>query len=135
MRYRLKKSPRDWRKYLLSLTAMLSMVVGVLIWKSFITWTNAYVAWSLIAFLLIIGLFSDFVSGVVYRGAMAVGYRVGQVFGVVFLFVLFCVVVIPLGLFLRLIGKDLLQFKAYKNIANKSYWITSKKPGSLDRMH
>ena len=111
------------------------MVVGVLIWKSFITWTNAYVAWSLIAFLLIIGLFSDFVSGFVYRGAMAVGYRVGQVFGVVFLFVLFCVVVIPLGLFLRLIGKDLLQFKAYKNIANKSYWITSKKPGSLDQMH
>ncbi len=131
----MKKNPSDWKKYLLSFTAMLSMVVGVLIWKSLITWSNAYLAWSLIAVLLIVGLFSNLVSGAVYRGGMAVGYRFGQVFGAVFLFLMFCVVIIPLGFCLRLLGKDLLQFKAYKNIANKSYWITSKKPGSLDQMH
>ena len=135
MRYRLKKNPSDWKKYLLSFTAMLSMVVGVLIWKSLITWPNAYLAWGLIALLLIVGLFSNLVSGAVYRGGMAVGYRFGQVFGAAFLFLMFCVVIIPLGFCLRLLGKDLLQFKAYKNIANKSYWITSKKPGPLDQMH
>ena len=131
----MKKNPSDWKKYLLSFTAMLSIVVGVLIWKSFITWPTGYLAWGLIALLLIVGLFSDSVSGAVYRGAMAVGYRFGQVFGAVFLFVIFSFVIIPLGFCLRLLGKDLLHFKAYKNILNKSYWITSKKPESLDQMH
>ena len=135
MRYRLKRNPNDWKKYLLSLTVMLSMVVGLLIWKSFITWLVAYISWSLIALLLIVGLFSNSVSGAVYRGAMAVGHRLGQVFGAVFLFLFFTFLILPLGLCLRLIGKDLLRFKIYKNVSINSYWVTSKKPGTLDQMH
>ena len=135
MRYRLKKNPNDWKKYLISLTVMLSMVVGLLFWKSFITWPAACISWSLIALLLIFGLFSNSVSGAVYRGAMAVGYRLGQIFGSVFLFLFFTFLIIPLGLCLRLIGKDLLRFKEFKNVSIKTYWVASKKPETLDQMH
>ena len=135
MRYRLKRNPNDWKKYLISLTVMLSMVVGLLFWKSFITWPAACISWSLIALLLVFGLFSYSVSGAVYKGAMAVGYLLGQIFGSVFLFLFFTFLIIPLGLCLRLIGKDLLRFKEYKNVSIKSHWVTSKKPGTLDQMH
>ena len=114
---------------------MLSIVVGVLIWKLFITWQTAYVAWSAIGLLLIIGLLSNIVSGAVYRVGMAIGFQIGRVFGAVLLFLMFCVVIAPLGLFLRLIGKDLLNFRAFKNLKIKSYWATSKTPGSIDQMH
>ena len=135
VRYRLKKTPSDWKKYLLSFTSMLSIVVGVLIWKLFITWQTAYVAWSVIGLLLIIGLLSNIVSGAVYRIGMAIGFQIGRVFGAVLLFLMFCVVITPLGLFLRLIGKDLLNFQAFKKLKNKSYWVTSKTPGPIDQMH
>ena len=135
MRYRLKKTPSDWKKYLLSFTSMLSIVVGVLIWKLFITWQTAYVAWSVIGLLLIIGLLSNIVSGAVYRVGMAIGFQIGRVFGALLLFLMFCVVIAPLGLFLRLIGKDLLNLQAFKNLKIKSYWATSKPPGSIDQMH
>ena len=114
---------------------MLSIVVGVLIWKLFITWQTAYVAWSVIGLLLIIGLLSNIVIGAVYRVGMASGFQIGRVFGAVLLFLMFCVVIAPLGLFLRLIGKDLLNFRAFKNLKIKSYWATSKTPGSIDQMH
>ena len=135
VRYRLKKTPSDWKKYLLSFTSMLSIVVGVLIWRLFITWQTAYVAWSVIGLLLIIGLLSNKVSGNVYRVGMAIGFQIGRVFGAVLLFLMFCVVLTPLGLFLRLIGKDLLNFQAFKNLKIKSYWVTSNTPGSIDQMH
>ena len=135
VRYRLKKTPSDWKKYLLSFTSMLSIVVGVLIWKLFITWQTAYVAWSVIGLLLIIGLLSNIVSGAVYRVGMAIGFQIGRVFGAVLLFLMFCVVIAPLGLFLRLIGKDLLNFRAFKNLKIKSYWATSKTPASNDQMY
>ena len=135
VRYRLKKTPSDWKKYLLSFTSMLSIVVGVLIWKLFITWQTAYVAWGVIGLLLIVGLLSNIVSGAVYRVGMAIGFQIGRVFGAVLLFLMFCVVIAPLGLFLRLIGKDLLNFQAFKNLKIKSYWVTSNTPGSIDQMH
>ena len=135
VRYRLKKTPSDWKKYLLSFTSMLSIVVGVLIWKLFITWQTAYVAWGVIGLLLIVGLLSNIVSNAVYRVGMAIGFQIGRVFGAVLLFLMFCVVIAPLGLFLRLIGKDLLNFRAFKNLKIKSYWATSKTPGSIDQMH
>ena len=135
VRYRLKKTPSDWKKYLLSFTSMLSIVVGVLIWKLFITWQTAYVAWGVIGLLLIVGLLSNIVSNAVYRVGMAIGFQIGRVFGAVLLFLMFCVVITPLGLFLRLIGKDLLNFQAFKNLKIKSYWATSKPPGSIDQMH
>ena len=135
VRYRLKKTPSDWKKYLLSFTSMLSIVVGVLIWKLFITWQTAYVAWGVIGLLLIVGLLSNIVSGAVYRVGMAIGFQIGRVFGAVLLFLMFCFVIFPLGLFLRLIGKDLLNFQAFKNLKIKSYWATSKTPGSIDQMH
>ena len=67
MKSRLKKNPKEWKKYLLSLMVMLSIVVGVFVWQSLISLTNAYLVWGLIASVFIVGLFSNAVSGSIYR--------------------------------------------------------------------
>ena len=44
---------------------------------------------------------------------------------------IFFIILTPIGLFLRLIGKDLLNIKLNNN---KTYWIKrDKKPGSMKR--
>lgn len=134
MKSRLKKNPKEWKKYLLSLTVMLSIVVGVFVWQSLISLTNANLAWGFIASVFIVGLFSNAVSGSIYRCGMAFGFRVGQVFGTLLLFVIFMLVIIPLGLCLRLLGKDLLGLKLFSK-RNQTYWVNSREPGSINQMH
>ena len=131
VRYRLKKTPSDWKKYLLSFTSMLSIVVGVLIWKLFITWQTAYVAWSVIGLLLIIGLLSNIVSGAVYRVGMAIGFQIGRVFGAVLLFLMFCVVIAPLGLFCGLLVKICLIFGHLRILKSKATGQLQRHQGLL----
>ena len=63
---------------------------------------------------------------------MTASWHVGQVMGRLLLTVLFLLLVTPLGLLLRLLGKDLLELKRRPDAA--SYWHVAKKPGPLDRM-
>jgi len=65
---------------------------------------------------------------------MTLGFCMGRVFGTLFLLLLFFTVLLPLGLALRLFGKDLLQMRKWPPVA-ESYWKIPRSPGSLDRMH
>jgi len=47
------------------------------------------------------------------------------------MFLIFFLVVTPIGLFMRLIGKDLVNLKYNKKI--KSYWISRKNVKSMKR--
>ena len=58
----------------------------------------------------------------------------GRVFGSLFLLLLFFFLLLPLGLALRLFGKDLLQMRRWPSVA-RSYWKVPRPPGPLDRMH
>jgi hypothetical protein len=62
---------------------------------------------------------------------MTASFHVGQVTGKVLLTVFFLLVVTPLGLLLRITGKDLLGLK--RNLEDASYWRDSRPPGPLDR--
>ena len=84
--------------------------------------------------LLCVGLAWEAAGRWVHRAGMTLGFCVGRVFGTLFLLLLFFVVLLPLGLALRLFGKDLLQMRKWLPVA-ESYWKIPRPPGSLDRMH
>jgi len=134
MRMRFKDTPSERRKFLLSLSIMLSIVVAVLLWRALIPWPSAWLAWGAVAVLLCVGLAWEAAGRWVHRAGMTLGFCVGRVFGTLFLLLLFFVVLLPLGLALRLFGKDLLQMRKWPPAA-ASYWKTARPPGSLDSMH
>ena len=134
MRMRFKDTPSERRKFLLSLSVMLSAVAGVLLWRAVIAWPGAWLAWGSVAVLLCVGLVWDAAGRRVHRVGMTLGFCMGRVFGTLFLLLLFFTVLLPLGLALRLFGKDLLQMRKWPPGA-ESYWKVPRPPGSLDRMH
>jgi len=134
MRARFKDTPGERRKFLLSLCIMLSLVVGVLLWRSIVAWPGAWAAWAAVAVLLCVGLVWDAAGRRVHRAGMALGQVMGRVFGTLFLLLLFLLLLLPLGLALRLFGKDLLQIRRWPSAAG-SYWKIPRPPGPLDRMH
>ena len=134
MRARFKDTPRERRKFLLSLSIMLSVVVAVLLWRAIIPWPGAWLAWGAVAALFCVGLAWAAAGRCVQRAGMTLGYCMGRVFGTLFLLLLFFVVLLPLGLALRLFGKDLLQMRKWPPVA-ESYWKIPRPPGSLDSMH
>jgi len=131
---RFKDTPSERRKFLLSLSVMLSIVVAVLLWRAVVAWPSAWAAWGAVAVLLGVGLAWEAAGRGIHRAGMTFGYGMGRVFGTMFLLVLFFTVLLPLGLMLRLLGKDLLQMRKWPSDA-ESYWKIPRPPGSLDRMH
>ncbi|MEX1115357.1 MAG: hypothetical protein WEB53_08905 [Akkermansiaceae bacterium] len=67
-----------------------------------------------------------------YRGGMTISFKIGQVIGKVLLTLFFLALVTPMGLLLRLLGKDLLRLK--KDPTGKTYWRKAKDGREFDRM-
>lgn len=66
-----------------------------------------------------------------YRAGMTVSFHVGQVIGRVLLTLFFLLALTPLGLLLRLCGKDLLKTKP--NRSATTYWHPAKTSTQFDR--
>ena len=59
------------------------------------------------------------------------GELIGKIVAPLVMALIFFIILTPIGIFLRLIGKDLLNLKLNNN---KTYWIKrDKKPGSMKR--
>ena len=126
MRLKLKENPREWLKF----TAVMALLLSVI---SFLLYRPAF------PFILGIAVLALIVCAVrprwfrgFYRGGMTVSFHIGQVIGRILLTVFFLVIVTPLGLLLRLSGKDLLQLK--RPTGANSYWRVAKTGNQFDRM-
>jgi hypothetical protein len=126
MQLKLKESPKEWLKF----TAVMALLAGVL---SFMIYRPAF------PFVLVAALLTLIVCAIqprwfrgFYRAGMTVSFHVGQVMGRILLTFVFLVVVTPMGLLLRLFGKDLLQLK--RPPVASSYWRPAKTSNQFDRM-
>lgn len=132
MKVRLKEDPREWRKFVLSLAVAPLLLGGVLWWQGVIGRSG---------FLILLGAVALF-EGVVltqrgwcrtlYRGGLRVGARVGHFVGQVLLTLVFFLMVVPVGLLLRLLGKDLLRLRRDRHAT--SYWHRTRQENRMDRM-
>lgn len=74
---------------------------------------------------LILGIFHPRILRWPYALWMAFAFVLGQIVTTIILTLLFFVVITPMGLLMRLLGKDLLQ-KRWKKVEASSYWMHRK---------
>ena len=129
---RLKEKPIEWIKF----TAVIGLVVNIVLWL--IWWRDglpiiAPMTTAVIALLAVfVAILRPYWFRGFYRGGMTVSFQIGQVIGKILLTLFFFIFVTPLGLLLRLLGKDLLLLKEMPD--EKTYWHTAKKNREFDRM-
>jgi hypothetical protein len=120
MRPRLKEEPREWRKFA-GASAVAGLILdGLLVYRAVLSPRSGVFLAGVVMVAVAAGLVRPQWIRPFYRFAMTVGFYIGQVVGRVLLAVLFVLVVVPVGLGLRLAGKDLLQLR--RGRPGTSYW-------------
>lgn len=132
MKLRLSEKPRDWRVFGLSLAASLTLVLIFLGWRGTLRPMSAAGLALVPAGLVLLALAAPRALRPVYRAGMRVGFVLGVVMGRVMLALLFVLVVTPLGLLLRALGKDLLRQRRPRT--GETCWRPARRRGELDRL-
>jgi hypothetical protein len=132
MNIRYKEDPRAWRNSVLFSLAPLIVLTALLRWKHFISheaWLGATIA------LLLLGILAwakpAWFRGF-YRASTWAGFWSSQAVARVLLALLFVAIIIPVGVLLRLAGKDPLKLRRSQSLA--TYWRPARSDSSLDRL-
>lgn len=122
------KSKKELRKFGLVMTIPLAIIGGFLFWKEKPAAPYLLV---LAAFFLISGLFFPTILKPVEKIWMKIAELISAVMTRVILFLTFYLVITPVGIILKLMGKDLLEIKFDPD--KKSYWVPVEKDGPCSR--
>jgi hypothetical protein len=131
MRLKLKEDPREWRKSACLSALGLAMMSSLLRWRRHLRaewWLAALIVLALIA--LCAWIRPRWFRGY-YRFSSRVGFAIVEVGGRAVLALFFLIVIIPLGLLLRIAGKDPLRLK---RPSSATRWVQSKESSPLERM-
>ena len=129
---RLKENPREWQKFVAVMGVVANLVAWLPWWRGQLPLAVPVVVTALALLALVAALFQPQWFRGFYRGGMKVSFQIGQVIGKVMLTIFFFAVVTPMGLLLRLLGKDLLQLK--RRTDDKTWWRPAKNNREFDRM-
>lgn len=132
MQPRLKDDPREWLKFT-AVMALLPVIVATLLYRKHVV--------ALPGLLAVVAVMATLVAVCAvrprwfrrfYRAGMTASFHVGQAMGCMLLMLIFLLVVTPLGLLLRALGKDLLQLRRPKGTT--THWHPVKAVSPLERM-
>jgi hypothetical protein len=129
---RLKENPVEWIKFTAVMGVSLNLATGGLWWHGLVPAAVPLATLGLATAAVVAAMAKPACFRGFYRAGMRVSYEIGQVFGKILLALFFVFLVTPLGLFLRLIGKDLLGLK--RAPGQSSYWRATKTNREFDRM-
>ena len=132
MKLNLKDEPKEWRKSALLLALGLAVLSSFLRWRQVLTnpvWLAVLAVCGLVA---LCGLLQPRWFGGYHRISMRLGFAVSQFIGRVALALFFTFILTPVGLILRLAGKDPLQLKRPRDA--KTCWHQAKEGSPLDRL-
>ena len=132
MKLRLKEDPREWRKFGLGAALVLAAVVGVICWRATIPKPAAVALLTGLAGAAVLALARPAAFRGPYRLGMRVSHGLGRIVAPLLLGVIFFLVLTPLGLLLRLLGKDLLRLR--RDPAARSYWQPAPEASDLTKM-
>ena len=116
----LDTSSKEIRKFALVIAIAMG-VIGIFISLKTHNLDVSIWLWGIGLLFLILGFILPIILRPVYSLWMLLAYFIGGIVSRVILTVLFYVVLTPIGLVLRLLGKDILNQKLDKN--QKSYWV------------
>jgi hypothetical protein len=132
MKLNLKEDPKEWRKAAWLGALGLALFSGVLRWRrvlSVAVWES--VLGLLAALAVTAALRPGWFRGY-HRFSARVGFRLSQIVGNAFLAVFFFIIITPMGLVMRMAGKDPLRLRRQQGC--KSLWSDVKTKSSLDRL-
>ena len=132
MKLKLQENPNEWRKFTAVMTGVLALVAWLLHASKVLPREPMWGALAVLAVALVVSLMVPRWFRKFYRAGMTVSFQVGQVMGKVLLTVFFLLLLTPLGLLLRLLGKDLLKLKRDRTAT--SYWHPAKTNREFDRL-
>jgi len=128
---KLREEPREWLKFA-GVLAVLLGVAGALLYRGRLLSGRALVAGAAVVVLaLVVFMFRPRWCRGLYRGGMTVSFYIGQVVGRILLSLFFLLLLTPLGLLLRLLGKDLLALKRRPD--EQTWWHPAKSNDNFDR--
>ena len=131
MRLKLKENPREWLKFTAVIGFMLALLAMVLQRRRAISGQTLLAIIAMLSLAILVCWARPRWFRGLYRVGMTVSFHIGQVVGAVLLTIFFLCVLTPLGLLLRLMGKDLLKLK--RDQSAESYWQSAKTARHLDR--
>lgn len=131
MKLTLKEEPKEWLKFAAVMAVAVALVAFLMHRRGAFGRGLLFAILGALAVALLIGALRPRWLREFYRRGMTVSWHLGQLLGRVWLTVFFLLVLTPLGLLLRCLGKDLLQLKRPREAT--SYWLTAKTPGPFDR--
>lgn len=129
---RLKEKPSEWIKFTAVIGVAVNVPLALLWWKGALPGVVSLIAAGAALSAISTALIRPHWFRGFYRGGMTFSYHVGQIFGKVLLTVFFFIIVTPMGLLLRLLGKDLLKLKGTSD--QTTYWQKAKSSREFDRM-
>ncbi len=132
MKLKLKEEPKEWRK------AAWMSALGLAVFSSLLRWRRVLpvAAWVLV----LCALAALAVAAAVrprwfrgyYRFSAKLGFAISQTAGRIVLALFFFIIVTPLGLVLRLLGKDPLRLR--HPVGAASYWSEVRRKSSLEQL-
>ena len=131
MKPKLKENPKDWLKFTVVCCVIGMLIVRALQRRGILRHDLALALFAVAVATLLLCIVRPAWFRGFYRAGMTVSFYIGQIVSRVLLTVLFLLVVTPLGLLLRLFGKDLLHLKRKR--PDESYWHPVNRPQNLDR--
>ena len=123
------KSKKELRSFGLVMTTAFGIIAGLLYWKG--GETAAYLFAGLAALFLLPALLFPAVLRIPEKLWMKLAYYLSIVSSTILLGITFYLVLTPIGLVMRMFGKDLLALK--RKDMGESYWVPVEKEGPASR--
>jgi hypothetical protein len=133
MKLKLKEEPKEWRKAALMSALGLALMSSLLRWRHVLPPTAWEVILCLLAAMAVMAVWRPKWFRGYYRFTAKFGFGLSRLAGYAILALLFFVVITPLGLVLRIFGKDLLRLRRPADA--ESYWTPVRGKSSLDRLY
>lgn len=132
MKLKLKENPKEWRKAVWLSGLGLALLSSALRWRRLLPVSGWTVALAVVAVVMLCAWLRPSWFRGYYRFSSRLGYLISQLLAAVVLALLFVLVVTPLGLVLRLLGKDFLHLKTRRDAP--TCWHPANESTPLDRL-
>jgi hypothetical protein len=132
MNIRYKEDPGAWRKSTLLTVLGLAVLSAVLRWRHVLTARRWSEALAVLAGIAVVTWFRPQWFRSYYRFSTWAGFWSSQWVARLLLVLLFVLIITPIGILMRILGKDSLDLK--RSSQSTSYWRQAKQGGSLDRL-
>jgi len=132
MKPNLKDEPKEWRKSALLAALGLAILSLLLRWRQVVTDRTWFALLALFGGMALCALWQPRWFRGYHRFSMKLGFAISRRLGRLLLVLFFFLILTPVGLILRLAGKDTLQLKSRRGTATD--WQTARDYSPLDRL-